>query len=54
MIEKEEWMQKHKAGETEWHAFKLYCLDCGFKSGIIKGREVIFSPIFDPRMEDKS
>lgn len=44
MIEKEEWMSRHKNDEKAWNAFKQYCLNCGFKSETRNGKEVIFSP----------
>lgn len=47
MIEKEDWIKRHKLGEKgeeAWKAFKHYCLNCGFKTGKRNGQEVIFSP----------
>ncbi len=52
MIEKEEWMSRHKNDEKAWKAFKQYCLNCGFKSGKRNGQEVIFAPACGLSEED--
>ena len=46
MIEKEDWIRRHKnATEKEWKEFVQYCRGCGFKFGMNKnGQEVIYSP----------
>ena len=49
MIEKEEWMSRHKNDEKAWKAFKQYCLNCGFKSGKRNGREVISTVIIQEK-----
>lgn len=51
MIEKEEWMIRHKVGEKEWKAFKQYCRNCGFKIGKRNNQEVIFAPACGLRKE---
>lgn len=53
MIEKEEWMLRHKNDEKAWEGFKKYCRDCGFKVGVkANGSEIIFAPACGLREED--
>lgn len=52
MIEKEEWLSRHKNDEKAWKAFKQYCLNCGFKTGKRNGQEVIFAPTCGLKTED--
>lgn len=45
MIEKDEWMSRHKNDEKAWNEFKKYCKNCGFKIDLkANGQEVIFAP----------
>lgn len=54
MIEKEEWMPRHKNDEKAWNEFKQYCRKCGFKIGLkANGQEVIFAPACGLREEKK-
>lgn len=54
MIEKEEWMSRHKNDEKEWEVFKQYCLNCGFKFSKQNGKEVIFAPSYESGEEEKN
>lgn len=54
MIEKEEWLSRHKNDEKAWKAFKQYCLNCGFKSGKRNGQEVIFAPACGLKEKDNA
>lgn len=52
MIEKDEWMSRHKNDEKAWNEFKKYCKICGFRIAInANSQEVILAPACGLREE---